>query len=77
LWGVTLAEVLRRMKHQPDPSLIAEQMVEALLGRRLRVRGAASRDDFGVTVYPDSIEAVDIDLAATAEELSARLGGGL
>ncbi|MGP8077716.1 MAG: hypothetical protein ACLQD8_06635 [Thermoplasmata archaeon] len=75
LWGVTLGEVLRRLKDQPDPSLIAEQMFEALLGRRLRVRGPASRDDFGLTVVPESIERIEIDLAATAEELAARLGG--
>ncbi|MFY9716473.1 MAG: hypothetical protein WAK40_00850 [Thermoplasmata archaeon] len=75
LWGVTLAEVLRRLKEQPDPTLIYEQMLEALFGRRLRVRGPASRDDFGLTVTPESIEPVEIDLAATAEELSSRLGG--
>jgi replication factor A1 len=74
LWGVTLAEVLRRLQEQPDPTLIYEQMLEALFGRRLRVRGPASRDDFGLTVLPDSIEPVEIDLAATAEELSSRLG---
>lgn len=76
LWGVTLAEALRRLKDQPDPTLIAEQMLEALLGRRLRVRGPASRDDFGLTIVPESIDRVDIDLAATAEELAARLGSG-
>ncbi|HTP55004.1 MAG TPA: hypothetical protein VML94_08635 [Thermoplasmata archaeon] len=75
LWGVTLPEVLRRLKEQPDPSLIYEQMLEALFGRRLRVRGPASRDDFGLTVTPESIEPVEIDLAATVDELTARLGG--
>jgi len=75
LWGVTLAEALRRLKEQPDPTLIAEQMLEALLGRRLRVRGPASRDDFGLTIVPESIDPVDVDLAATADELAARLGG--
>jgi len=75
LWGVTLAEVLRRLKEQPDPSLISEQMLEALFGRRLRVRGPATRDDFGLTIVPESIETVDIDLDSTAEELAVRLGG--
>jgi ssDNA-binding replication factor A large subunit len=75
LWGVTLGEALRRLKELPDPTLIAEQMLEALFGRRLRVRGPASRDDFGLTVVPESIDRVDIDLAATADELAARLGG--
>lgn len=75
LWGVTLPEVLRRLKDQPDPTLISEALVESLFGRRLRVRGSATRDDFGLTVVPESIEAVEIDLAVTADELSARLGG--
>jgi len=74
LWGVTLEEAQARLRSQPDPSLIEEQMLEALLGRRLRVRGVGTRDDFGVTLTPQSIERVDIDLDAAAEELSARLG---
>jgi len=75
LWGVTLEEAEARLRSQPDPSLIEEQLLEALLGRRLRVRGVGTRDDFGVTLVPESIERVDIDLDAAAEELSARLGG--
>lgn len=75
LWGVSLAEVLRRLKEQPDPTLIAEQMLDGLFGRRLRVRGAASRDEFGLTIVPESVERTDVDLAVTAEELAARLGG--
>jgi replication factor A1 len=74
LWGVTLEEAEARLRQQPDPSLLEEQMLETLLGRRLRVRGVGTNDDFGVTITPESIERVDIDLDATAEELSARLG---
>jgi len=74
LWGVTLEEAEARLRSQPDPSLIEEQLLETLLGRRLRVRGAGTRDEFGVTLTPESIERVDIDLDAAAEELSARLG---
>ena len=74
LWGVTLAEAEARLRSQPDPTLIEEQMLEALLGRRLRVRGVGTHDDFGVTLTPESIDRVDIDLDAAAEELSARLG---
>jgi len=74
LWGVTLEEAQGRLRNQPDPSLLEEQMLEALLGRRLRVRGVGTRDDFGITVTPASIERVEIDLDAAAEELSARLG---
>jgi len=74
LWGVTLDEARGRLRNQPDPTLLEEEMLEALLGRRLRVRGLGTKDDFGVTVTPESIERVDIDLDAAAEELFARLG---
>jgi len=76
LWGLTLEEARRRLRDQPDPTLLEEQLFEALLGRRLRVRGTGTKDDFGVTLVPESIERVDVDLDATAEELSSRLGGG-
>ncbi|HYA58034.1 MAG TPA: hypothetical protein VEH57_06195 [Thermoplasmata archaeon] len=75
LWGVTLEEAKRRLREQPDPTLIEEELFEALLGRRLRVRGAGTKDEFGVTLVPESVERVDLDLDATAEELSRRLGG--
>ena len=74
LWGVTLEEAQARLRSQPDPSVLEEQMLEALLGRRLRVRGVGTSDEFGITVVPESVERVDIDLDASAEELSARLG---
>ena len=75
LAGFTLEEVRRRLREQPDPSLVEEQLLERLLGRRLRVRGAGTKDDFGVTLTPDSIETVEIDLASCAAELAARLRG--
>jgi len=75
LWGVTLEEAEARLRNQPDPTLIEEQILESLLGRRLRVRGAGTRDDFGITLTPESIERVDIDLDAAAEELTPRLNG--
>jgi replication factor A1 len=74
LWGVTLEEAQTRLRNQPDPSLLEEQLLESLLGRRLRVRGNGSADEFGVTLLPESIERIDIDLEAAAEELAARLG---
>jgi len=74
LWGVTLAEAQARLRNQPDPSLLEEEILETLLGRRLRVRGAGTKDEFGVTLTPETIDRVDIDLDSAAEELSARLG---
>jgi len=75
LWGVTLPEALQRLKELPDPTILAEQLLETLVGRRLRVRGPASRDEFGLTIDPETIEAAEIDLAASAAELAVRLGG--
>jgi replication factor A1 len=76
LWGVTLEHVLGRLKERPDPAVWEGELLETLLGRRYRVRGPASHDEFGVTIQPESIEAADIDLDATAERLAARVGGG-
>lgn len=76
LWGVSLEEAEARLRNQPDPSVLEEQILEALLGRRLRVRGVGTSDEFGVTVTPESIERIDIDLDASAEDLSTRLGNG-
>jgi replication factor A1 len=76
LWGVTLEEAKRRLREQPDPSLLEEQLYETLLGRRLRVRGSGTKDDFGVTITPESVEPVEVDLDSTAEELSSRLARG-
>ena len=76
LSGISLAEARRRLQERPDASLIEEEILERLLGRRYRVRGQGRRDDFGVTVQPESIEPVDVDLEARAEELSRRLGEG-
>jgi len=76
LWGVSLADVRNRLREQPDPSLIEEQLLEALFGRRLRVRGVGTKDDFGVTIVPETIDPVEVDLDASAEELAARLSEG-
>lgn len=73
LWGVTLDQCRSRLRELPDPGVLEEQLFESLLGRRLRVRGSGTQDDFGVTLSPDSIEAVDIDLDAAAQELLGRL----
>ncbi len=74
LWGVSLPEARARLREQPDPSVLEEQLAEAVLGRRLVVRGAARCDEFGLTIDPDSIETVSVDLDAACGELAARLG---
>jgi len=75
LGGITLAGVLAQLKEHSDPGRTEGELFESLFGRRLRVRGPASRDDFGVTIVPESIEPVDIDLEATGDELAARMRG--
>jgi replication factor A1 len=75
LWGVSLAGARERLRDLPDPDVLEEQLLEALLGRRLRVRGSGTKDDFGITVQPETIEVVDVDLDASASDLAARLAG--
>jgi replication factor A1 len=75
LGGITLDGVLARLKEHPDTGFMEGELFDALFGRRFRVRGPASHDDFGVTIDPDSIEAIDIDLEATGAELAARIEG--
>jgi replication factor A1 len=75
LWGVTLADAQARLREVPDATVLEEQLVEALVGRRFVVRGPATCDSFGVTITPESIEAAEIDLEAAAAELGARLRG--
>ena len=73
LWGRTLAQCLARLREQPDASLLEEQLFEALFGRRLRVSGRASSDDFGVTLYPETLTELprdaEPDLALLAREI--------
>ncbi|HTS32317.1 MAG TPA: hypothetical protein VMI55_00040 [Thermoplasmata archaeon] len=74
LWGTTLDACRARLRDQPDVSVLEGELLDALLGRRLRVRGAGSKDDFGVTITPDRIDSAEVDLESTAEELSVRFG---
>jgi replication factor A1 len=76
LWAVTLAEARAMLREVADPSVLEARLAEALLGRRLRVRGQGTKDDFGITIQPDQIEPVEIDLEVAASELGARLGTG-
>jgi replication factor A1 len=75
LWGITLEDARERLRGLPDASVLEEQLLEAVVGRRLVVRGSATRDDFGLTVTPETIEPAEIDLEAAADELAARLHG--
>ncbi len=76
LWGVTLDQCRSRLRELADPGVLEQQLFESLLGRRLRVRGAGTLDDFGITIAPDSIEPVEVDLEAAAQELLRRVPEG-
>jgi ssDNA-binding replication factor A large subunit len=73
LWGRTLADCLRDVQADPEPGLLEERLLETVFGRRLVVRGRGSADDFGVTLYPDSVEPVASAPTARAKQLA---GGG-
>ncbi len=74
IWGRTLDEVLARLKELPDPAVFEQELADTLVGRRVRVRGAAVKDDWGVTIDPESLESVEVDLESAAGELAGRLG---
>ncbi|HEY6238669.1 MAG TPA: hypothetical protein VIZ68_05740 [Thermoplasmata archaeon] len=69
LWGRSLDECLAELRVRPDPSALEGQLAESLFGRRLRVRGRAVSDDFGVTLYPESVESAPPAPAADLGEL--------
>ncbi|MCI4325801.1 MAG: hypothetical protein L3K00_08000 [Thermoplasmata archaeon] len=76
LWGRTLEQCLATMRANPDPTVLEEELFETLFGRRVRVRGRGSADDFGVTVYPDFLEFEPADPRARARDVLASLEGG-
>ncbi|MGI0054197.1 MAG: hypothetical protein ACREBZ_00510 [Thermoplasmata archaeon] len=71
LWGVSLDAALERLRRSPDPSLLEADLAEQIVGRRVRVRGRVYADDFGLNVYPDSIESLpfEVDTKGLAERL--------
>lgn len=76
LWGVTLDAALERLRRSPDPSLLESSLADEVIGRRVRVVGRIFPDDFGLNLYPESVEATEVDLPGAARELAQRLGGG-
>ncbi len=72
LWGVTLDEALDRLRRSPDPSLLESSLAEAVVGMRLRGGGRVFPDDFGLNLYPESVEPIEVDADARARELRAR-----
>ena len=75
LWGTTLADALDRLRRTPDPSVLEEELFDSAFGRRLRVRGRATVDDFGLTLYPEDIGADADPSGPRAESVRRRLSG--
>ena len=75
IWGRTLADCLQKLREQPDPSALEEQLFEAVFGQRLRVRGRATKDDFGLTLYPEVVEKLTPDSRESVDGLLQRLQG--
>lgn len=73
LSGVTLETALARLREAPDPALLEEQLFASVFGRRVRVRGAASVDEFGVTITPEEIAPADPSVEALAGSVARRL----
>lgn len=76
LWGVTLEGALERLRRAPDASLLESSLTEEVVGRRVRVTGRIFPDDFGLNLYPESVESVPVDLGGVIERLRPRLSGG-
>jgi replication factor A1 len=73
LWGVTLSQCLARVGETPDLAALEADLHTSLIGRRFAIRGRASKDDFGVTLQPEEIEELTLDVARLAAELRVRL----
>ncbi|MCL4308577.1 MAG: hypothetical protein M1126_04335 [Candidatus Thermoplasmatota archaeon] len=76
LWGVTLDEALERLRRSPDPSLLESSLADEVVGLRLRARGRVFPDDFGLNLYPESVERVGVELDPRAKELRNRWEAG-
>jgi len=76
LWGRTLGGALDRLRETPDPTLLEEELFTAVFGRRLAVSGRATVDDFGLTIYPESVRAVAPGAAERGAALRRSLAEG-
>lgn len=74
--GRSLEACLEELRKSPDPARLEEELLERMFGRRLEVTGRASVDDFGLTVYPESVADAPQPSTGSLEELRRRLEGG-
>ncbi|MGA7923205.1 MAG: hypothetical protein WCA77_04440 [Thermoplasmata archaeon] len=76
LFHRTLADCLEQLRSQPDPSRVEEELFEATYGRWLRLEGRVTRDDFGLTIYPDRVLPARGPPASTLDAVERRMAGG-
>lgn len=76
LWGRSLGAALDQLRSTPDPTVLEEELFDAVFGRRLEVEGRASVDDFGVSVYPERVAADRGEGVPGIEAIRARLRAG-
>lgn len=73
LTGQTLDQLLESLRRQPDPSVVEGVFRRQLIGRRLRVRGRARVDDFGLALFPTTCEEIPVQPDSSVQRLSSRL----
>ena len=73
LMGRSLREFLEQLQNRPDPTIIEREIREHFVGRRLRVRGSARVDDFGLALYPVECEEIPSQPGPAIEALARRL----
>lgn len=73
LTGRSLNQLLDQMRRQPDPAQIEQELRGHLLGRRLRVRGRARVDEFGLALYPTACDEIPAEAAREIDRLARRL----
>ncbi len=71
--GRTLDGFLARLHQQPDPGALEEELRAELFGRRIRIRGSARVDDFGVSMFPSEIVLLTAEPDRTRAALEERL----
>jgi len=73
LTGRSLAQYMEQLPRPSDPGLSEQWIRDQVMGRRLRVRGRARVDDFGLALFATECEAVPAQPGMAIEELARRL----
>jgi replication factor A1 len=73
LTGQSLNQFLDRLRRQPDVQGIERDLRDQLVARRLRVRGRARVDEFGLVLFPVACEPVSAPPGPAVDALARRL----